>query len=64
MKQKIIIPSVIAIVTLAIVGFVSIGMMDENGYTIISDRKKDMVNVGGLRHTRGKLKTSSLSTPR
>jgi len=26
-----------------------IGHMDENGYTFISDRKKDMVNVGGLK---------------
>lgn len=26
-----------------------IGYMDEEGYTIISDRKKDMVNVGGLK---------------
>ncbi|MGQ4911263.1 MAG: long-chain-fatty-acid--CoA ligase [Candidatus Thorarchaeota archaeon] len=26
-----------------------IGHMDEEGYTIISDRKKDMVNVGGLK---------------
>ncbi len=26
-----------------------IGFMDDEGYTIISDRKKDMVNVGGLK---------------
>ena len=26
-----------------------IGHMDEEGFTVISDRKKDMVNVGGLK---------------